>query len=309
MRYRATNRAEWDALKRVLCGEGIRYTGLGEIFFREDTKMITTEAKPLQPLHGGKVVLVGVKASNFGEEIKNHPQVVMWESQDQRWIGQELPSNTKAVFVTRWVGHQAFRTILKEARKRQITMFNPEGTGMIAKQVKELLGMEPKELSGEAVEKIAEQFQKHDDYTPVLTKEPVTMKSDTEVQKMKKGQSKIDPLMPFVDPNLNYYDNAERLIIKAKEMGIKTTVASIANRISVVNRKASGAIPKSRPGARKVQPTDGRPTRTHKHVDVIVEILDNMVKELQDMRDYLVATTEENRTLKERFDAFKKALG
>ena len=43
--------------------------------------------------------------------------------------------------MTRWIGHNSFGTILAEARKRHITMFNPEGTGIIAKQVKELLDM------------------------------------------------------------------------------------------------------------------------------------------------------------------------
>ena len=100
-----------------------------------------TEVQPLQPLNGGLVLIVGAKASNFDEEIKTHPRVIIWDSQHEHWTSKDIPSNVRAVFVTRWIGHNAFSNLLSTARKRHITMFNPEGTGIIAKQVRELLSM------------------------------------------------------------------------------------------------------------------------------------------------------------------------
>lgn len=37
-------------------------------------------------------------------------------------------------------------------------------------------------------------------------------------------------------------------------------------------------------------------------------MLDNMIRELGDMRDFLIATCEENRILKGKVDKFKKAM-
>src|SRR6187431_736548 len=95
----------------------------------------------LQPLPDGLVLIVGVKSSNFNDEIRTHPRVVIWDSQQKHWTDKDLPSNTRAVFMTRFIGHQEFNNIVISARKRKITVFNPEGTGLIVKQVKELLNM------------------------------------------------------------------------------------------------------------------------------------------------------------------------
>jgi regulator of replication initiation timing len=43
-------------------------------------------------------------------------------------------------------------------------------------------------------------------------------------------------------------------------------------------------------------------------MDVSVDVLNNVIKELQDLRDYLVATVKENNALKLRIEKFKKAL-
>jgi len=43
-------------------------------------------------------------------------------------------------------------------------------------------------------------------------------------------------------------------------------------------------------------------------LDVSVEILDNMIQSLKDMRDFLIATTEENRTLRAKMENFKKLM-
>ena len=100
-----------------------------------------TDPKPLHPLTYGNILIAGCKASNFNDEILNNPRVILWGSQNEHWLSKELPVNTRAVFLTKWIGHDAFTNIIKEARKKRITIFTPQGTGLIAKQVKELLNM------------------------------------------------------------------------------------------------------------------------------------------------------------------------
>jgi hypothetical protein len=92
-------------------------------------------------------------------------------------------------------------------------------------------------------------------------------------------------------------DNARDILMpKAKEMGIETTVGSLAQMVSVLRKKRTG-VPKAT--RRKVQP---------QQMDVSVDVLNNVIKELQDLRDYLVATVKENNALKLRIEKFKKAL-
>jgi hypothetical protein len=221
-----------------------------------------TEGKPLQPLtNGGTVLLVGVKSSNLNDEIRTHPRVTIWDNQHQHWTDKEIPSNVRAIFMTRFIGHAQFDKIVSEARKKQLTIFNPEGTGMITKQVRELLALEPK---------------------------------DSPMQKsVQDNRGKLIPLIPFIDLSRTNVENARILIVRANELKIDTTEASLAQMVSVRRRKMGGtAVPKS----------------IQSKLDVSVEILDNMIRELKDMRDFLISTTEENRVLRAKMENFKKLM-
>ena len=57
------------------------------------------EGQPLKPLTHGNILIVGAKASNFSEEIKSHPRVVIWDSQNESWIGKSLPSNVQKQYL------------------------------------------------------------------------------------------------------------------------------------------------------------------------------------------------------------------
>lgn len=227
------------------------------------------DGKPLTPLTHGTVLIVGVKASNFDEEIKTHPRVIIWDSQNEHWHAKELPSNTRAVFMTRFIGHSAFNHIVRDARKRQITIFNPNGTGIIARQVKELLSI---------------------DRVQPTTQETITVVNHTTTD-TRQIKNKLKPLHQFIDFSKTNHANAEILYKKAVEMGIPTTERSLEQSIGKVRREMHGtAVPKS------IQPK----------VDVSVEILDNLIKELKDMRNFLIETVAENQKLRAKVEKFKK---
>lgn len=237
--------------------------------------MNLNDVKPLQPLSYGNILIVGAKSSNFDDEIRTHPRIILWDNQQKHWTDKDLPSNVRAVFVTRFVGHSEFSKIHAECRKRQLTMFNPEGTGMIAKQVKELLAMPT--LS---------QF---------LGKETMTQTVET----TKKPQfGKLKALILFIDHAKSHTANARFLMGKAGELGIQTTQISLAQFVGTYVRKLK----------KPVHVTNKRITEVKK-LDVSVEILDNMIKELTDMREFLLATVKENRELKMRVETLKKVLG
>jgi F0F1-type ATP synthase membrane subunit a len=77
-------------------------------------------------------------------------------------------------------------------------------------------------------------------------------------------------------------------------LGIDTTEASLAQLVTVQRKRQNQtAVPKS----------------IQAKVDVAVEMLDNAIKDMTDMRAFLIATVEENKVLKAKLDGFKKLLG
>jgi hypothetical protein len=221
--------------------------------------MNANEAKSLQPLTHGNILIVGVKASNLDEELKTHPRITVWDSQNENWLTRDVPDNTRVIFMTRFISHRTSERLLTEARKRQLTIFNPEGTGMIAKQVRELLGI---------------------------------VKSADVVNEVK-TKGKLEPLHQFVDFSKMNSENAVILMAKANELGIATTPESLAMMVGNLRKKMHGT---------------GVPKSIRAKVDVSVEILDSMIRQLQDMRGFLIATVDENNSLREKLSSLKKVF-
>jgi hypothetical protein len=248
------------------------------------------DGQPLKPLTHGNILIVGAKASNFSEEIKTHPRVMIWDSQNEHWTNKDLPSNIQAIFFTRWVGHAPFSRILGEARKRHITLFNPDGTGMIAKQVKELLAI-----------------KEETEMATVHVELPQTVKYDRKLEvKNPYPSSKLHVFLPYIDWDKNNTENANTLIKKAEELGVTTTLPSLANFIGVQRKKVTGkGLKDTHPIVKKVKPVT---VKSDTGIDVSVQMFDEAIKNLQDMRTFFLDTVEENRRLKIRLDKFKKMV-
>lgn len=245
------------------------------------------EMQPLKPLTEGIVLIVGTKSSNFDDSLRNHPRVVMWESQQQHWTDKSFPSNTRAIFITRFISHSAFNSIIAEARKRHITIFNPMGTGVIARQVKELLTLTP-------------------------TPEPTT-KEEPMVTETKKHHvsSKLHVLHSFIDQTKSVTENGDLLLVKAKEFGITTTAASLRQMVTMLKRKGKITLVNQRPSRAPRRSDNVVKKEWHPFIksdDVSVQMLDDVIKGLTDIRQYLIDTAEENRTLRNRVEKLKSFL-
>lgn len=106
-------------------------------------------------------------------------------------------------------------------------------------------------------------------------------------------KGKLNALIPLIDFGKSNSENARNLMRECVSRGIKTTEGSLAQFVSNHRRKQSGtALPKS-----------ARPK-----LDVIVDLFDNMIKEMGDMRDFIIELADENRMLKIKVDKFKKAM-
>ncbi len=89
---------------------------------------------------GGVVTIIGARESNAPEYWKD-PRCVFADG--DAIAAKGLPSNTKAVIFTRWVGHQAFKTVLNETRRRNIKAFPIQGTGALKRTLAALLEVPP----------------------------------------------------------------------------------------------------------------------------------------------------------------------
>lgn len=257
----------------------------------------------LHPLPNGIVLIAGIRASTLSDEIRNHPRVRIWDDQHEHWYNKDVPANAKAIFFGRWIAHSAFHNIVKQAKKRGITLFNTEGANAINRQVKELLAM-PAPVSVNEEPKAVQTF------TVELpeTQAEVTKMNERPMPKNKQF-GKLDPLKPFIEVGKGDADNARVLYEKAQELGITTTFLSLTMLVRKIRLQREGktipVYPKRSRVAKKHGPrvvqADGS-----KELDVAVAVLDSAIKELTDVRAFLVQTVAENNKLKARFKKFRE---
>lgn len=241
------------------------------------------ESKPLTALTSGVIVIVGAKNSNFDTDIKTHPRVILWDSQEQDWWAKDLPTNCRAVFITRFIGHAAFGKIITEARKRQITIFNPQGTGRIAESVRQLLGIKRETMPGALA--------------------PVTMIPIKEitVTTAKTGKrsgitARIRALVTDGKPK----DQFDRIIQTLRKEGISATEASIKTMIGVAVREQFGSKKDSGHQDSPVQEATPKPpakSSVEKHD--LLKMLDDVALNIELIRGEVIRLTELQSKLKE----------
>lgn len=115
------------------------------------------------------------------------------------------------------------------------------------------------------------------------------------IEEVKETQvkGKLKQLIEYIDFSKSNSENAKILLRIAHEKGITTTEGSLAQFVANHRREQSGtAVVKS-----------ARPK-----LDISVELLDDAIKGLTDMREFLIATVEENRLLKTKLEKLTKAL-
>jgi hypothetical protein len=89
--------------------------------------------------------------------------------------------------------------------------------------------------------------------------------------------------------------------VKAQELGISTTFGSLSIFVSKHRKKS---IPTHVRHARSVRPV----SPSSPNNDVAVEMLDHLIKEMQDLRSYYISTVRENSNLKSKLAKFRKLV-
>jgi hypothetical protein len=217
---------------------------------------------------GGKILVIGGMFSKQWESFRAYPQIDFW-SGEQKEIkrlvhDKDFPPNTRAVIFSRFISHAELDPLMVEVRKRNITFFSNKNDGEITNILEQIVN-------------------------------PLGKPSVVEVPK-DNSRGRLTKLIPFIDWTKNSRENADVLVVKAKELQIPTTHKSLCQFVMKQRRgKRVTAIPGS------IQ------KMSHK-LDVSVDMLDAMVRDISGMRDFLIEITEENRMLKGKVDKYKKAI-
>ena len=140
-----------------------------------------------------------------------------------------------------------------------------------------------------------------------MTPQPTTVTAAALVRPVppgNKSKGKLEPLAAHIDFSKTIIDNAHALMKKANELGISTTMGSLS--MFVKTQRDRGNHPLiGRANSKKKTITVAKQVEAK---DVSIEMFDNLIKELTDMRQFFVATVRENTALKKRLENFKKAL-
>jgi len=117
--------------------------------------------------------------------------------------------------------------------------------------------------------------------------------------------SKLHALHPFIDSNKSVSKNADALLVKAKELGITTTHDSLRQMMRQLYKNGKITVRMERISKSRKEKIE----KSVKETDVSIQMLDDVIKGLQDIRAYIVSTTKENEMLRARVEKLKQVLG
>ena len=206
---------------------------------------------------GGRILIVGGGTEELPDSITRNPQIIIWDDNKQGIEQKEVPSNVKVIMYNRWISHTN-RWRLDNAAKSLRAI----------KEIKELLSefiqAEPIEMTKEKVDEVVLDIVAREEFieeklneTPVEPSETVETNEGLDMSKAngKRGTLK-DFIIKHINLNTDYSKKgtiaveARRLFDKAKSSGLKTTIGSMNQGISVLLKeikKNKGEVPKAKP--------------------------------------------------------------
>lgn len=128
---------------------------LGEVVAANKTADAPPEKKDLVALlqNGGVIVIVGGRSTNVTHDMRTDPRLVFWDSTDPKSARKDLPSNTRAVLMTRYISHEMSHRITKEARRRNILCDTRQfETGELRAELQRIVDHQPPKPPRESVD-------------------------------------------------------------------------------------------------------------------------------------------------------------
>jgi hypothetical protein len=185
--------------------------------------------------NGGKVLVVGGQNKSW-ESFRNHPQIVFFTGSQAEIArnlknGNNFPSNTHAVIMSKFIGHAEAIKVREEARRKKMPIIGPLNDGQIAELLDNLTNHEP--LSKQE--------------TLVTTTQPTPSVNSTPTAGRKVAKSGV--VKQFVSenhrPEGTIGEEAQRLLPLAHAAGITTTtIGSLEQGVRELRTKLGLRVPR-----------------------------------------------------------------
>lgn len=242
--------------------------------------------------HGGRIVVVGGRPSNFSPKHLTDPRVVFWHSTDPRTKRvRELPANARAVLFTQFVDHATDHAIRRQAHARGV--YTPPGiltTGDVRDQLTQMLS--------HPIQKPAPEPEPLPVIPPPSVQQPQPVVTPTDVpaeipepmhtaalRKPKAGEVR-DFIMKHGNPNAIPLPEGKRLLALLNSMGISSTEDSIRQGMRMyfakpVPQPREDAPPSTRKEASKATPMPDRITTMLASANAGLELLRETLAEIE----------------------------
>lgn len=224
---------------------------------RKPTNSPETKADVLARLltRGGYLLIAGGEMSNLPDKVRSHPQIIIWDDNDQDWQHKTVPSNVRGIIFNSWISHPKVAILRRAAASLNVPIFPFLKTREIKELVSETLQLqEPVPTVPEApIELPPPQPEEATPDAPAFLTPEDTMRKPTR-----------GTLLRFVQDNFHQPDNLKkgwiadegrRLFVLAKKAGIKTTEGSVIQVVSKLSRD-------SKTSTRRTTTTTAPPVRT-----------------------------------------------
>ena len=250
---------------------------------------------------GGYILVVGGGCSDLPLPYHEHPQILIWDDNQQNLDNKEIPTNTRVIMYNRWISHTLAKRLSNAARNLHALRFPM----LKARQMKELLSevvqAEPQEVPEEVIQ---EQIEQVNATIPDETQEI------KELDMPKQTVSKVKGFIKeFVAKNIRInldYDvkgtkSAEgtRLYELATKEGIKTTKASVIQAVYVTLKELAGKKTVRKSPAAKAK-TDGKGD-DFAELNRLIEDAITAMKLVQEHLPNVLKETEKLRAMRAKF--------
>lgn len=222
---------------------------------------------------GGTVAfLYNSKIYTIPKDYEFHKQLISIKADEMDNVALQrvaiLPSNCRCVVMTEAIPKLVYQVLQAEIRKKNIVYLVRKNENQIIATFKELFTASDNGYKDVEIEPKEENQQRG------------------RIQQLLKDEG--------VDFNKSSAEEARRLFQIAKQKGIQTTFASIAQAISTAKRKMGAT---------------GVPRSIMSPKVLALKILDEAIDNLNSIREYVLKTEEENNSLRDQLRNIKRAMG
>ncbi len=196
---------------------------------------------------GGKLLIIGGRATNFTENLREHPRFIFWDSVDPDTRHKtKIPSDVVVIIFARFIKHKIYRRIKKIVPSDVLVLQFPLQTGQIREVLGQLTDVLPNaRKEAKIVDKPAVETRPEPAIATVappageaetirMAVEPEPQATEAPATELKLVKLARGVLAKFVDANANFqtpdaFQEIRRLFTLAQEQGFKTTERSLGN--------------------------------------------------------------------------------